>query len=237
MKKVIVLLSFIGVLLISAQSFSQTTDSTKCKVESYANVGLASQYVWRGVMMDNKPNIQPTLGLKYKGFELGTWASVSALNSFYEIDLYASYTYKFVKVSVTDYYYDYSGTANNQSFFNCSDTAGYHHVLCDLAIGGTEKIPIKFTASTAVYSGWDLDSACDKRYTTYLELRCYHKNWELYAGAITGESYFYLNDTKGFNAINVGAVYNYKIKDIPTTIQLCMNPRMEKIYLTFGIVF
>jgi len=234
MKKVIFLLSFIGVLLINAQSFSQTVDSTKCKVESYGNVGVVSQYICRGIMMNGKPNIQPVLGLKYKGIDLNASGSISVSNNFYELDLIASYTYKIIKLFAIDYYYD---VLSNQSYFNFSDTAGFHHVECGLSILPSEKFPMRFTIATIVYSGWDLDASNKQSYTTYIGARYFHRNWELYIAGITGKSYFYLNDVDGFNIIKIGATYNYKIKDFPATIQLCMNPRMEKFHLIFGIVF
>jgi hypothetical protein len=147
-----------------------------------------------------------------------------------------------MKLSVTDFYIDLSGTVNNQNYFDYSDTIGYHHIMCDLSFIGTEKIPIKLTASTLLYSGWDLDKKGKAKFTTYAEARYLYKDWELYVGAISGQCDFYLNNVDGYNVVNVGAAYNYKIKindnfNIPAVTQICINPQMEKIYFTFGVTF
>jgi hypothetical protein len=247
MKKFIIFISLLAgltvlfVLRASGQTVDTSkTDVNKIKIETFAGAGVVSQYVWRGTMLDNRPNIQPILSLKTGNIEVGTIGSVSVLNNYYEADLYASYTYKFLKLSATDFYIDLTG--NNQDCFNYSDTAGYHHIMCDLTFMGTNKIPIRLTASTLLYSGWDLSENGNSKYTTYLETRYLCEDWEIYVGAITGQSDFYLNKLNGFNVVNVGAAYNYKIKfnetyTLPSNIQLCVNPQMEKIYLTFGVTF
>jgi len=250
------------IVFMSFGGFAQTSttpagvvDSNKIKVGTFANVGLTSQYLWRGTMLDNKPNIQPILGLAIGNFEVGTFGSLSILNNYYEVDLYASYKYKFIKLTVTDFYIDLNDVETNPNYFyystNFSDTTQYsisrHHIVCDLSIGGTEKIPIKLTASTILCSGWDVDSLNKAKYTTYVEVRYLGKNFELFIGGLSGTDYFYANEFRGlsydienknkFAIVNVGAVYNYKIKDVPTYVQICANPQMEKAYLTFGVTF
>jgi len=249
MKRFIIFVSLVTALTVFLviNAKAQTLDTTKveakdCKIHSFASIGLVSQYLWRGTMLDNKPNIQPILGLTFGGFELGAAGSLSSINNYYEADLYASYTYKLLKLSVTDFYIDLSGTANNQSYFNYSDTACFHHILCDLVFLGTEKFPVKLTASTMLYSGWDLDNSGLSKYTTYFEARYFHEKWELFTGAITRQCDFYLNKVDAFNVVNIGAAYNYSIDfsdsySLPTIFQLCVNPQMEKFYFTFGVTF
>ena len=234
------------IVFLSMSTAAQTTDSlkvdtAKTTLQPFANAMFASQYVWRGVMLDNKPNIQPLIGVSYGGFEVGAFGSISTVNSYSEYDTYIAYTYKCLKLSVTDFYVDLSGPANSQRYFNYSDTIGYHHVTCDLVFTGGKKFPVKLTASTMVYSGWDLDSLGKQKYTTYLEARYLHNNFEAFVGVISGQSNFYLNDQEGFNVLNVGVAYNYKLKftnfDVPIVTQFCVNPEMEKVYLTFALTF
>jgi len=183
--------ALVGIVIFLAFNASgQTTDSVrtdtcKAKIETFANVSLVSQYVCRGTMLDNKPNIQPVVGLAVGGFEIGAFGTVSLLNNYYEADLYAAYTFKYFKLAVTDFYIDLSGTANGQNYFDYSDTAGGHHIACDLIFLGTEKVPLKITASTMLYSGWDLYSSEKAKYTTYLEARYLYKGWEIFVGALS----------------------------------------------------
>jgi hypothetical protein len=243
-----------------ATNDSTKVDSTKYKVETFANAGLTSQYLWRGALLDSKPNIQPIVGLTYGGFELGAIGSVSFLTNYTETDVYASYKFKCFKLTATDFfidvssgatdnlaktYFDYSATYVKDSLGSITgvspQTSG-HHVLCDLSFIGTEKIPLKFTISTVLHSGWDLDNNGNKKYTTYFEMRYPCKSWEVYVGGISGQSDFYINKLKGFNIVNVGTSYSYNIKindnyNIPAIAQLCINPQLEKIYFTFGVTF
>jgi len=235
-------------LFLAFNASGQTTtdslkvDSTKLKVESFAGATIVSQNVWRGIMLDNKPNIQPVVGLSIGNFEIGAFGTVSLANSYSEADLYASYTFKNMKIMFTDLYIDLSGMTNSQNYFDYSDTSGYHHIMCDLIFLGTEKVPLQITASTMLYSGWDLYDSGKRRYTTYLEARYLYKGWEMFVGAFSGGSNFYINDADGVNVGNVGVAYNYEIEisdkfKLPTIAQICVNPQMKKFYLTFGVTF
>jgi hypothetical protein len=228
------------IVFLTLGATAQTTDSLtveKTKLEPFSNVSFASQYVWRGVMLDGKPNIQPLVGLAYGGLEVGAFGSLSTLNSYAEVDLYASYKYKCVKLTLTDFYVDLSGPMNDQKYFNYSDTMGYHNLMVDISIGGSEKFPILFTASTIVYGGWDLDTLGKSNYTTYLEARYLNTKFEAFVGVISGQSAFYLNDQDEFGLLNVGVLYKSAIKfkdfELPVATQFCVNPQMEKVYLTF----
>jgi hypothetical protein len=217
-------------------------DSTKSYVNSFIGVTIVSQNVWRGIMLDNKPNIQPVFGLEIGNFEIGAFGTVSLVNSYSEVDLYASCSLKNMKIILTDLYIDLSGTANNQNYFDYSDTSVHHHIMCDLMFLGTESIPLQITASTMLHSGWDLYGSGKKRYTTYLEARYLYKEWEMFVGAFSGGSNFYINDANGINIGNVGVAYNYEIEindkfKLPTMAQVCVNPKMKKLYFTLGVTF
>jgi hypothetical protein len=235
-------------LFLAFSASGQTTtdslkvDSTKSKVESFAGATIVSQNVWRGTMLDNKLNIQPLVGLGIGNFEIGAFGTVSLVNSYSEADLYASYSFKNMKIMFTDFYADLSGVANSQNYFDYSDTSGYHHIMCDLIFLGTEKIPLRITASTMLYGGLDLYGSGKRRYTTYFEARYLYREWEMFVGAFSGGSDFYMNDADGVNIGNVGVAYNYEIEisdkfKLPTIAQVCVNPQMKKFYFTFGVTF
>lgn len=218
------------------------TNVAKINSQPFANISFVNQYLWRGTLLDSKPNLQPILGFDYGNFEIGVIGSLSLLNNYSEVDLYASYKYKSFKLCVTDLYVDLSGSSNNQEYFNYSDTAGYHHVMLDLTYLGTERFPLKLTASTMIHSGWDLNVNGKSKYTTYFEAKYSHKSYDFFVGALTGGSDFYLNDCDRFNVVNVGVAYNYNIQlgdicSVPFVSQLCINPQMQKIYLNFCVTF
>ena len=245
-------------VFFSIRAAGQTPDTTKAihnkiKVQPFANVSLVSQYLWRGTMLDGKPNIQPLLGLGIGGFEVGVFGSVSVLNPYREADLYASYTYKFFKLTVTDFFID-SGFTKKSNYFDYSKSAMGHTIVCDLTFLGTKKFPVKIMASTVLYGGLDSKDSANSfksRYTTYLEARWLHKGWEVFAGVITGQSSFYFNvlDKDGknyvtgkFGIVNVGVAYTYNIVisdkySVPVFAQASANPQMNKFYFTFGVTF
>lgn len=242
MKKLIkIIMVFAVIFTVNAQVLAQDTVSVqKTKVEGFINFDLVSGYVWRGTMLDTKPNIQPVFGASYGGFTLGVFNSVSVINSYYETDIFASYAIgNFVTISVTDFYVDLDPTIS-QSYTNYSDTAGYHNVVADVIFGNAEKFPFLFTASVITYGGLDLNENGKQNYTGYFELKYIHNNYEIFAGALTGQSDFYLNNGAGI--VNVGAKFNKEIKvtdkfTVPVGMALITNPQMEKVYVVLSLSF
>ena len=65
---------------------------------------LVSRYIWRGLNVNDQPNIQPSAALGYSGFELGLWGSYGLANQgpsdeYYstsqEIDTWLGYAFSF----------------------------------------------------------------------------------------------------------------------------------------------
>jgi len=183
---------------------------------------------------------QPVFGASYGNFTLGVFNSVSVKNDYYETDLFASYAIgSFVNVTVTDFYIDISSMIS-QSYTNYSVDSAFHNVVGDVIIGNTDKFPLLFTASVVGYGGLDLNDNGKQNYTGYFELKYVHNNYEVFAGALTGKSGFYLNN--GAGVVNLGAKFNKEIKvsetfSIPVGISLITNPQMEKVYVVLALSF
>jgi len=64
MKKIItILMVFAVIVIVNTKVLAQdTTTVQKTKIEGFINFDLVSGYVWRGTMLDAKPNIQPVFG-------------------------------------------------------------------------------------------------------------------------------------------------------------------------------
>jgi hypothetical protein len=242
MKKILIFSILMSVVLILGIGNAYPQDSTlteKNKVELFSSFDVTTGYVWRGVMLDSKPNVQPIFGMVYGNFEAGCFNSVSLLNNYYEADLYVAYkVLPFIKVSVTDFFVDIA--ANSQDYFNYSDTIGYHNVIADLMFGNLEKCPFMVTASTMIYGGLDQDSTGKQKLSSYLELSYVKNSYEFFVGGITGQSNFYMNKDAGI--LNVGAKIKREIKvsetfSIPVKFALIVNPQMEKLYATLTLSF
>ncbi len=224
--------------LITMQGIAQ--DTTKTKFEPFVNADLVSQYVWRGVLFNPGPNIQPIVGVTCSNFTLGVVSSVAISNPYYEVDPFISYQSKWFKLTLMDYSTDLSPM--DVKYTNYSDTACYHTVLGDITLGNIEKFPVLLTVSTALYGGLDQNTGGKQQYTTYIELIYKGKQFDIFAGGVTGKSDFYYNTKNQFSFYNVGAKVMREIKitndfSVPMSGTVIVNPTMEKVYFILTMSF
>lgn len=69
---------------------------------------LVSRYIWRGIDFGNSVSVQPFLSFSTGGFEAGAWASYPFTNAgkgTNENDLYVTYSFGSVALTVTDYFF------------------------------------------------------------------------------------------------------------------------------------
>ncbi len=114
---------------------------------------LVSQYVWRGLVLNSHPSIQPEVYLEHGNFDLGVWASYPFDGSYREIDTYLSWSHSFpageLDLNAQDYYYpQYSG------FFDFSQAAGGHTGELSGAFTPT-AVPLTFTLAWNAYDDPD----------------------------------------------------------------------------------
>lgn len=115
------------------------------------NYGLDinSQYVWRGLQLDNAVSLQPTVEFKVRNFTIGTWGNYSLANhkDLHEIDLYANYNFPIgdmnLNVGVTDYLVAGGGDDNSIEFSNFDDDdSGQHLLEANVKLTGPESLPL-----------------------------------------------------------------------------------------------
>ncbi len=71
-----------------------------------AGLDIYSSYIWRGAKFGDGPAFQPAVSFSTGGFEIGAWGSVSSsTDEGFEMDLYASYGFGPVSLTLTDYYF------------------------------------------------------------------------------------------------------------------------------------
>jgi hypothetical protein len=114
---------------------------------------LVSQFVWRGLVLNNHPSLQPEVYLEHGSFDLGVWASFPFDGSYREIDTYLSWSHSFsageLDLNAQDYYYpQYAG------FFDFSQAAGGH--TGELSGAFTPSVvPLTFTLAWNAYDDPD----------------------------------------------------------------------------------
>lgn len=141
-KKIILVIFFISSLL---------TAHAQSDIGIDLGADLVSSYVWRGIRQTGI-SVQPTLGVHYKGFSLSAWGSTDfksdndGNSSFKEVDFTAAYEANGLKIALTDYWWDGSGTYH---YFRGAED-GYSGHLLEGTIGYTfpEQFPLSLTWNT-----------------------------------------------------------------------------------------
>jgi len=243
-KKHIVIICLL-LLQVQILTFSQNGEKPEIKLSA----DFVNTYAWRGLALSALPNIQPALSLEFKGFALGAWASTDFIGEYREYDLFASYNYKFLTLTVYDYYteskyYDYFGFE--------SDKTG-HTLDFFVTIEGGEKYPFDLTFSTLFYGNdpkWDKTTNTANRqennYSIYTEagytIKLGENSLRPYVAATPFDSQYGdgLGNKTGFAIVNTGIVGEREVKitetfSLPFKATLASNLQAKTIFFILSI--
>lgn len=247
---------FLQLIVIAIFLFAAKTSVSQEKPDFSvkASADLVSSYIWRGVpcySYNNEqavlaPNLQPTLGFVYGGLEIGAWGSTDFTGSYKELDLYASYTYKNLTATYTDYYWDLAWLS--KPYFSY-DNATTSHILEGALIYKGSKIPFSVTVATMFY-GADkkYEDSTKNNFSTYIEagytVKVRDYSFDTFIGMTPSDGLYgdgYGNVT-GFAVVNLGVTGYKKIQlseKYSTTLRssLIFNPQQDKAFLVLGITF
>ncbi len=238
MRKKLLFIVAIFFLLYSNVSAQETADSTNNQNFSLS-VDIVTNYVWRGLVYSDAPNLQPYLAFtNNKGnFSAGAWGSYSLSDYYSEVDLFVSYTISNFTIAVWDYF-GMSQTPNNR-YFDYKNSSTNHAFEGMITFNGPESFPIQIIGSTFFY-GNDKDAQGDNYYSTYFEA-LYPFSWKannlsVFAG-ITPMEGLYATE---FEMVNLGisnsrAININKKFAIPITGTVIVNPNLENIYFVLAI--
>lgn len=240
--------SKIFLLALLALPFLPLTGQTEEEVSASAfsadlGADLVSSYVWRGLALDNAPNIQGFGEIGLGGFFAGAWASVNFTGTYQETDLYAGYGIGNFTLSLTDYFVGWEDYFN----FVHDQTGHVGELVANYTL--SEKIPLTLTLGTLIYGAdkklnTDSSYSSQNNYSTYLEMIFPFSVGEteisLVAGGVLQESAFYMTD--GVALINLGVALSKDIKltdlfSLPISFALTANPELESVYTVFKISF
>jgi hypothetical protein len=242
--RITTLLSIVMMMFFASHLLSQENPN-KAKINLGADI--VSSYIWRGLVADQSPNIQPSLSLGIGNFTVGSWASVNFTGTYKEIDLYASYAIKKFTFTVTDYMW--SPSIDQLPYFDYrSETTG-HYIESALAYKGSEKFPVSILAATMLY-GADkkidnidevtLDTNYVNQYSTYIEFAYsfFINGYRLdpVLGLTPAEGGF--GDSFGVTNLGVSGFRTIKFSDkfeLPMKASLLFNPQASRAYFVFGI--
>ena len=107
--KYIKILTIVIVSIFSAnQSFGQMD----------IGADFMSRYVWRGGAYSNGPSIQPYMSYASSGVEIGFWGAYANDTLADELDLYASYSFGPIALTLTNYIFPDITTGGTTKYFD-----------------------------------------------------------------------------------------------------------------------
>jgi hypothetical protein len=257
--KVLAIVAF----MVASFSTLKAQDTLKATAE------LVSHYVWRGSMATGSPtpNFQPTFAYGHGSLEIGVWGSTDFPGSYKEVDPYISYGFGALKITVTDYNWNFT----HANYFNYKESETGHMLEGSIGYSGPSSLPLTVSLNTIFY-GYDqkgnshdltgnitnqagADSA-KQAYSTYIELG-YTKGAIAYFFGFTPMAGYYNNygftafdptkSKKSFSIVNIGGTFSRSIKitndfSLPVRATLVLNPsatysRNDYLHLVFGITF
>ena len=212
-------LVLIAALLLCSMSLFAQRDLKESNF--HLGVELQTKYVWRGV--EQMP-------------------VESANGKFSEIDLGVSYSYNWLTVGLTDYYYPTTDTPEDQYFnFKSRETGHCFEGYINIA---PENIPAYLLFST-FFAGEDKKLDGKQAYSTYGELGGHYDflgghQLGLAVGATFNKSY-YNGYAHNFSICNIELKYTYNlmIKDfaLPLSVAYIINPEVEKAHVNLSASF
>lgn len=230
------------------------SNSTNLAQDLSLNVGadFVSSYIWRGTNVNNQPNMQPNITLKYAGLQMGLWGSygLSHLNSNdenyslnQEIDTWLSYSFAVsstinVTALLTDYYYPNGGIKiGNFNNYDHKNGAGAHLIEAGLTVSGAESFPLSISGYVNIHNDKGNNIYFQADYSTVI----HEINVGLFVGAAAGSkvtpAYY---GTEKFNIVNMGVKVSKSLKvsegfSVPVYCSYILNPNREVAFLVLGI--
>lgn len=226
-------------LLLAFSLRAQEETSSKNDIGLDLRIDMVSRYLWRGLLLDNNPCIQPDLSVSMGNFTIGSWASYGYNSNFPEIDLYLTYELGLLSFTIFDYYNEDETDLPSIKYFTWDREITSHALEGTIAWNGTESFPLRALAATFFY-GNDRDTDGKQYYSTYFELgypfSLNDYSLELFLGATPAKGLY--NNTA--NVVNIGITASKEIKftenfTLPIKGSFVVNPAQENVFFVVGI--
>ncbi len=229
------------ILLIVFVFAMQLSPQVSAQKKLHVGADIVSSYVWRGLLYNPVPNIQPSITFTSgdESFSIGTWGSYGIGSYYGEVDFFTTYSVGGLTLALWDYYV--MPADFNYNFFNYINDETGHSLEFSAVYEGPENIPFCLTWGTFFY-GNDLNEAGNNMYSSYFELG-YNFNIGdtpiyVFTGFTPWESFY----APEFSLINVGLTASRSIKitesfELPVGGGLYFNPQAKSSYLVFTLSF
>ncbi|MCU4174075.1 hypothetical protein [Carboxylicivirga sp. N1Y90] len=203
---------------------------------------LMTRFYWRGANQTVSPAFQPYIEYGVGAFTFGTWSSYSfSKEPFQEIDVYASYQIKNVRLTVYDYFSPIDSMDVSHHYFDWDKKTTAHAVELILEVWDAFDTGFALEAGLFIY-GDDKDEDGNNLYSAYFEPQYNFSKGEmdvkLFAGFSPGNSMY--SDDLEFVNIGLSATRELHIYDnitLPFTAMFAINPATESVFMVAGISF
>ena len=235
---VLVIWCFVGAVAGAQEEGKKASDF-------HLGLDLQTKYIWRGMEMmveDAAPVVFPQLSYQKGGLYAYAMGGYSINGKYAEVDLGASYTYKFLTVGLNDYYYPTIDSAQDD-YFNFKSKITGHWLEAVITIA-PESIPAYLTLSN-YFAGADKNAEGKQAYSTYAEVGGHYDFLDdhqlaLAVGAAFNKS-CYNGYEHGFGICNVELKYTYNVAfknfTLPLSVMYIINPVYEKAHVNFKAAF
>lgn len=202
---------------------------------------FVSRHLWRGIINNSSPSVQPTMEVSIHSLTLGVWGSYSlGKERLQEIDLYAGFEHNGFSIALYDYFNPVDTLGWEGDFFNYSGSTTRHTLEAIASYSGSKHFPLKFTTAVMLY-GDDKNRLTRKNlYSTYFELGyTFHINGSRlipHFGFTPHKSYY----AEHADIVNVGFSMHKEIAlnsrfSLPVRCTFSVNPNKNTAYLVLGL--
>lgn len=232
--------NFLPLLFLFSSVFNAFAQDEEKSLSADLSVDIVSRYIWRGINLSESPALQPTLGLSFKNFTLGTWSSYTLSREIIqEVDLFLSYEREYLTITINNYYNTLDTLGFNGNYFDMNKATTPHILEGMITLSGPESFPLSLTAAT-MFWGNDRQEDGKNFYSTYLELGYPFKVQETEFATFIG-----ITPTNGlygdkFGIVNMGLSATKSIVvtenfSIPIKGSFMLNPQQEKVYFVISL--
>ncbi len=134
------------------------------------SVTFTNLHTWRGLTAGTAPAIEPNVRWQYKNLAFDTWAGYTFDNSFKEIDFVLTYSYKFLTISVSDFYCMPKVVTNKFTSLKNDETDHLFETKTSFRL--SEKVPITLSGAF-FFAGSDIEKTeteVKQLYSSYFEI-------------------------------------------------------------------
>jgi hypothetical protein len=211
------------------------------KPEIEGELILMNRHHWRGSQFGDAMAIEPSVTISSGGFSFNVWSALTPNNSYSEVDLIPSYSFKNYTVTLFDYYNPIPGEDNQ--YLNFTEEKNRHSLELALDNYMAEKQRLKWMIGTFMFGDKNEETG-KPYYSTYIELKYPFSFWILEAEPFVGLTPFKGLYADKFAVINTGVSISKELDfklpfSIPLSLSFISNPYAKQGFVIFagGIAF